>query len=173
MCLNRYANDQNIKQFQPSDNIFQLSDIKQLLQSNYNYRINRSVAGSEKHVYECQDLRILRRWLWRMPSYQILRPLVLVRTDISEERSASIIRKTRIGELGTTLVVTSNWRTVILVALDNGGATSSETSVLSRATRRNIPEDGIVLYCIVLYCIYFELHQILVLLREQVTNHRI
>jgi hypothetical protein len=30
-----------------------------------------------------------------------------------------------------------------------------------------------LLYCIVLYCIYFEFHQILVQVREQVTNHRI
>jgi hypothetical protein len=29
--------------------------------------------------------------------------VVLVRTDVSEERSASFIRVTRIGELGTTL----------------------------------------------------------------------
>jgi hypothetical protein len=32
---------------------------------------------------------------------------VLLRTDVSEELSASIIRVTRIGELGTTLAVTS------------------------------------------------------------------
>jgi hypothetical protein len=31
-----------------------------------------------------------------------------VRIDVSEKRSASIIRVTRIGELGTTLVITSN-----------------------------------------------------------------
>jgi hypothetical protein len=31
-----------------------------------------------------------------------------VRTDVSEEISASFIRVTRIGELGTTLAVTSN-----------------------------------------------------------------
>jgi hypothetical protein len=36
----------------------------------------------------------------------------LVRTDFSEELSASIIRMTRIGELGTTLAVTSNRRTL-------------------------------------------------------------
>jgi hypothetical protein len=35
-----------------------------------------------------------------------------VRTDVSEERSASFIRVTRIGELGTTLAVTSNRRTL-------------------------------------------------------------
>jgi hypothetical protein len=31
----------------------------------------------------------------------------LVRTDVSEELSASIIRVTRIGELGTPLAITS------------------------------------------------------------------
>jgi hypothetical protein len=34
--------------------------------------------------------------------------MALVRTDVSEELSTSFIRVTRIGELGTTLAVTSN-----------------------------------------------------------------
>jgi hypothetical protein len=34
--------------------------------------------------------------------------VALVRTDVSEERSASFNRVIRIGELGTTLAVTSN-----------------------------------------------------------------
>jgi hypothetical protein len=38
----------------------------------------------------------------------ILRRVALVRTDVSEDISASFIRVTRIGELGTTLAVTSN-----------------------------------------------------------------
>jgi hypothetical protein len=38
-------------------------------------------------------------------------PCGLVRADVSEEPSASIIRVTRICELGTTLAVTSNQRT--------------------------------------------------------------
>jgi hypothetical protein len=38
--------------------------------------------------------------------------VALVRTDVSEELSASSIRVTRIGELGTTLAVTSNWCTL-------------------------------------------------------------
>jgi hypothetical protein len=37
-----------------------------------------------------------------MPSSGILRRLALVKTDFSEELSASIVRATRIGELGTT-----------------------------------------------------------------------
>jgi hypothetical protein len=36
--------------------------------------------------------------------------VALVRTDVSEELSASFIRVTRIGEVGTMLAVTSNRR---------------------------------------------------------------
>jgi hypothetical protein len=38
-----------------------------------------------------------------MPSSGMLRPVVLVRTDVPEELSASIIRVARIGELRKTL----------------------------------------------------------------------
>jgi hypothetical protein len=50
-------------------------------------------------------------WRWRMTSSGMLRRVALVRTDVSEELSASFINVTRIGELGTTLTVTSNRRT--------------------------------------------------------------
>jgi hypothetical protein len=46
-----------------------------------------------------------------MSSGMLLR-VVLVRTDVSEESSASFIRVTRIGELGATLATTSNRRSV-------------------------------------------------------------
>jgi hypothetical protein len=42
----------------------------------------------------------------------MLRRVAVVRTDVSEERSASFIRVTRNGELGTTLAVTSSRRTL-------------------------------------------------------------
>jgi hypothetical protein len=42
----------------------------------------------------------------------MLRRVALVRTDVSEELSASFIRVTRIGELGTTIAVTSIRRTL-------------------------------------------------------------
>jgi hypothetical protein len=38
----------------------------------------------------------------------MLRRVTFVRTDVSEELSASFMRVARIGELGTTLAVTSN-----------------------------------------------------------------
>jgi hypothetical protein len=46
----------------------------------------------------------------------MLRHVALVRANVSEELSASIIRVTRIGEPGTTLAVTSNQRKGVSVA---------------------------------------------------------
>jgi hypothetical protein len=76
-----------------------------------------------------------------MASSEMVRRVALARTDVSEELSASIIRVTRIGELGT-LAVTSN--RPILVTLMMEELSSSITSVLTRTTRRNIPEDTIL-----------------------------
>jgi hypothetical protein len=67
----------------------------------------------------------------------MVRRVALVRTDVSEELSASVIRVTRIGEIGK-LAVTSNRRTVvpsspILVTLMMEALSSPETSALTRA----------------------------------------
>jgi hypothetical protein len=99
----------------------------------------------------------------------MLRRVAVVRTDVSEKRSASITRMTRIGELGTKLAVTSHvpsspirslkfLRLVrrvlgttnvflslsILLTLAMRALNSSETFVLKRAKRRNVPENGIL-----------------------------
>jgi hypothetical protein len=71
----------------------------------------------------------------RMASSGMLRRVALVRTDVSEELSSSFIRVTRMVELGTGLAVTSNRLTLRRVC---------ETSVLTRATGRNIPKDDIL-----------------------------
>jgi hypothetical protein len=91
-----------------------------------------------------------------MASSGTLHRVALVRTDVSEELGTSIIRVTRLGELGTLaatnlrsvrrLLVTANVvpSSSILLTLMMEALSSSETSVLTRATRCNIPEDAIL-----------------------------
>jgi hypothetical protein len=92
-----------------------------------------------------------------MPPSGVLCHVARVRTDVSEERIASIIRVRRIGKLGTTLavlwlLVTANIpSSLILVTLMMEAIHSSETSVLTRATWCHISEDGFLQCQISLY----------------------
>jgi hypothetical protein len=111
------------------------------------------------HYLNFKSFKKIAIYVTIMVSSGMLHRVALVRTDVSEEPSASFIRVTRIGKLGTTLAATSIFlRSVhrllvtasvvpsspILVTLMKTALGSSETSVLTRATRRNIPEDTIL-----------------------------
>jgi hypothetical protein len=82
-----------------------------------------------------------------MPSSGMLRCVAVLSTDVSEESSASIIwvflRSFRRLLFTANVVLFSP----ILINLMMEALCSSETSVLTIATQRNIPEDGILLLC--------------------------
>jgi hypothetical protein len=83
----------------------------------------------------------------------------LVRTYVSEELTASIIRVKIMSESGITLAVTTNLArcllhalvtvnfipsSLIIFILKMRAIRSSEASILMKATRRHIPDDGIL-----------------------------
>jgi hypothetical protein len=80
-----------------------------------------------------------------MVSSGMLRRVSLIRTNVSEELSASFIRVARISELGTTLAVTSNRRTLRrntsqktpFFMMDNVQNCGSYSNILSLETCRS------------------------------------
>jgi hypothetical protein len=97
--------------------------------------MNIKLKQAYSNSIHSQPSIILKR-VWRMPCAGMLRRVALLRTDVSEERVSFNVRVTRIGELGRTLAVTSNWSKLHVLY-------SSETSVLTRSKRRSTSEDGI------------------------------
>jgi hypothetical protein len=76
-----------------------------------------------KLTFSLQYLQLSEKKLRRMASSGVLRCVALVRTDVSEDVSASIIKVIRIGEVAT-LAVTNNRRTLLQ---EPQGVTSQKT----------------------------------------------
>jgi hypothetical protein len=70
----------------------------------------------------------------------MLRRVALVRTDVSEELSASFIKVTRIDELGTMQAVTSNWHSVRRLLITASVVPSSPilVTLMKKALIRNV-----------------------------------
>jgi hypothetical protein len=72
--------------------------------------------------------------------------VALVRTDVTEELIASFIRVTRIGELGTTLAVTSNRRTLGINTKPHGVTSQRTPSFIVTAVETSNLTGNIPVY---------------------------
>jgi hypothetical protein len=86
-----------------------------ILSESHVLKQHRKGAASVKHllvrthiIYEYVRFEAFTAVTMKMVYSGMLRYVALVRTDVSDELSASFIRVIRIGELGTTLAVKSN-----------------------------------------------------------------
>jgi hypothetical protein len=95
-----------------------------------------------------------------MVSFGMLRRVALVRTDVSEELSASFIKGTRIGELGTKLAVTSNRRTLFRKEIN-----LCFPCFLDREFHLNMKQRKKMCFCVLQYSFWF-----LTLAREKINT---
>jgi hypothetical protein len=90
-----------------------------------------------------------------MPSCEILRRATLVRTEVSDERSTSIVKVTRIADLETKFAVNDNCSLLLVAANVVPGSLnlstlvmetirSSKQLILKSPSRHKIPEDDIL-----------------------------
>jgi hypothetical protein len=104
---------------------FQGGDYEECRLLGYKTPVRTSQETHYVSATEPSQLMLCKIWgfhgsdYWSMLSPRMLRRMALVRTNVSEERIASIIRMTRIGELGT-LAVTSNRNTLRTNAIWKG-----------------------------------------------------
>jgi hypothetical protein len=106
VALKRHTN--KTYYIQNTDNTHQIHKTTKTQNIHIKYKFRHRHISSKI----CRYLLYCDKWrcLWaepgcRMTSYGMLRRLALVRTDVSEELSATFIRVTRIGEIWTTLAV--------------------------------------------------------------------
>jgi hypothetical protein len=141
-----------------------LSDLKTWQFENISFKTYMYTPVLYQHISILSSYYTAPILLLIMPYSGILRRVALERIDVSEERTASIVRVTRIRELETTLAVSSNRHTLVFLRsvrrlLDTTNVLSSspilvtpmmeaprsyESSALTRTTWRNFPDEVIL-----------------------------
>jgi hypothetical protein len=136
---------------------FHGSDYEECHLLGYKNPVRTSQETHYVSTTESSQLMLCKIWGFHDNDYEEWRLLgcyavwLVLRTEVSEELSASFIRVTRIGELGTTLAVTNDQHTLQRhTKWERKLVWNSELrmqrgmGVLTRAKRRNIPEDAIL-----------------------------